>query len=78
MESTGQFATRMVDKICIGKLQAQKKEDAEILRESLQYFIGDVLKMVKNINETSLNGRDRLERVIELEKRFGIPKTNLI
>lgn len=45
---------------------------------ALRYLLDDALKMIKNINETSLPGHDRTQRIIDLEKKFGIPKTHIL
>ena len=36
------------------------------------------LKLIKNIKETSVNEQDRVNRLIELEDKFDIPKTHLL
>jgi hypothetical protein len=54
------------------------KQKHDIACQRLSFFLDDVFKMTKNINTTSLNESDRSGRFIELEKRFGIPKTHLI
>lgn len=56
--------------------------DRETLINAVEFnikcLIGDVLNMVKNINETSLPGKDRLDRINELETKFGIPKRYIL
>jgi len=44
----------------------------------IAYFVDDILKLARNINETSISDRDHLERVTELETKFGISKTHII
>jgi len=44
----------------------------------IEWYLNDVFAVLKNINETSLNNIDRAQRLIELEVRFGIPKTHTI
>ena len=54
----------------------------EIKLERIDAYISwrfdDVFKLIKNINETSLNSFDRTNRLIELEQKYGIPKTHLL
>lgn len=44
----------------------------------IKWFLDDLFKMIKNINETSLPGIDRTNRIIELGAKYGIPKTHII
>lgn len=48
------------------------------IKHLITWHMDDVLKMVKNINETSLAGSDRINRVIEFESKYGVPKTHII
>lgn len=48
------------------------------IEANVRYFVEDLLKLIKNINETSLPGSDRTNRIIELEEKYGIPKTHLL
>ncbi len=49
-----------------------------IISAILAYHLDDVFKAIKNINETSLNQSDRFARILELEKKFGVPKTHIV
>ena len=40
----------------------------------LTWWLDDIFKHIKNVNETSLNESDRLQRLIDLEVKKGIPK----
>jgi hypothetical protein len=48
------------------------------IENELSWHINDVLKLIKNINETSVNEQDRVERLIHAEHTYGIPKTHLL
>ena len=50
----------------------------ETVENRVTWYINDVLAIIKNINETSLDKMDRAKRLIELEEKFGIPKTHSI
>lgn len=50
----------------------------ENIENRITWYINDVLKVLKNINETSVNKQDRAKRLIDLEEKFGIPKTHSI
>jgi hypothetical protein len=67
----------------ISSLSGHLKNDSPVLQESnitskISWWLDDVFKLINNIDQTSLNSIDRAERLIELEKKFGIPKTHLI
>lgn len=49
--------------------------DAEWIANSISYFWQDATKVLKNINETSVNPDDRGKRLIKLEEDFGLSKT---
>lgn len=51
---------------------------ASYIENELMWYLDDVFKCINNINETSLNSSDRAKRLIELEEKFGIPKTHNI
>jgi hypothetical protein len=55
-----------------------KDEAIGEIERRISYHLDDVLKVIKNINETSFNESDKFKRFIELEEKFGIPKTHLI
>ncbi|AMQ00965.1 hypothetical protein AY601_4114 [Pedobacter cryoconitis] len=50
----------------------------ECAEQRITWYINDVLAVINNINQTSLNKMDRAQRLIELEEKYGIPKTHLI
>lgn len=45
------------------------------IRENIRYFTEDILRMMKNIRETSLNETDRLSRIQDLSNQCGIDLT---
>jgi hypothetical protein len=47
------------------------------IENRISWQMNDAFKMIKNINETSISETDRVSRIIELEQKFGIPKTHL-
>lgn len=72
MESTSEFAHRVIWQV--KELSMNEKE----LENKLTYFLDDVFKLIKNIDQTSLNSLDRAQRLIKAEEKYGIPKTHLI
>lgn len=48
------------------------------IREEIRWFAEDALKLARNINETSVGPKDRLERLIDMEHRMGISKSPLL
>lgn len=75
MSTLEQLATRIVN-----LSPSMPDDDRRLLaiKEQITWFVDDILKMVKNINETSLPGADRTNRIIELEAKYGIPKTHIL
>ena len=79
MESNRKLAERLVA-VCLDnniykRTRSQMVIDTE---RSIEYHLDDVLKVVRNIQDTSLNKIDAATRFIELENKYGIPKTHLI
>lgn len=72
METVSDFSKRVFNQIKDGELS---NDNLEI---QVAWYLNDVFKVVKNINETSLDDLDRTRRFISLERNFGIPKTHLI
>lgn len=56
----------------------QNDGSVESVASMIRHYIDDVLKVIKNINETSLNSDDRLKRLCELEVKYGISKTHIL
>lgn len=75
MESIRKVAERIVE---LSPSAPDKETCINAVRQNIAYLIDDVLKMVKNINETSLPGSDRTNRILELEAKYGIPKTHIL
>jgi len=78
MESTYKVSERIVSSLCPNKADEERANAICGVNQNIKYLIEDVLKMVKNINETSLPGKDRMDRIIEMETKFGIPKTHIL
>lgn len=72
MQSTSEFTSTIVNAVK-GEVLSEKW-----IERQLQRYLDDVFKLIKNIDETSLNSQDRFRRIIELEQKYGIPKTYLI
>lgn len=45
---------------------------------NIWYLMDDVFALVKNINDTSLPGTDRNERIMELKTKYGLPVKHLL
>lgn len=75
MESTSKLADRIVEKVH----EAPYRDVAiEWVDQQIRYHIQDALKLIKNINETSMNEADRQKRIIAMEDEFGISKTHIL
>lgn len=57
--------------------QHQLNHYAECLDFVISAHVQDVLKAVKNINETSINNSDRWQRLIDLEEKYEVSKTHI-
>ena len=77
MQSTHDLAVNIVWK-CNNLTGGTNEDMVNAISNSIAWHIDDALKVVKNINETSVNKQDRVDRLIELEQKFGIPKTHLL
>lgn len=79
---TERLSARIIETVNVAKRleasqEATKIEIATILENSIQWYIQDVLKLIKNINETSYNASDRGQRLIDMEDKYGISKTHI-
>ena len=72
MQSTSEFTSTIISAVK-GEVLSEKW-----IERQLQRYLDDVFKLIKNIDETSFNSEDRFRRIIELEEKYGIPKTYLI
>lgn len=50
----------------------------DAIPQMVTWYLGDLFKILKNINDTSLNEDDRKVRLMAIEKKYGIPIKNLI
>ena len=55
-----------------------KKERLQEIDNMIRWHLDDVFKLIKNINDTSVNETDRQDRLLYAESMYGIPKTHLI
>lgn len=76
MKSTREIAKWAVD--MAEKDDIDYNEKIQQLENMISWHLNDAFKIIKNINETSLNNADRSKRIIDLEAQYGIPKTHLI
>lgn len=79
MESNRKLAERLVDD-CLNN-NIPKRTKAQMIQHfenSITWAMDDVFKVIKNIHDTSLDKMDAASRFIELENKYGIPKTHLI
>jgi len=79
MESNRKLAKRLVDDCLYNNLP--KRTKAEMINHfesSITWAMDDAFKIIRNIENTSLNKMDKAARFIELENKYGIPKTHLI
>lgn len=44
-----------------------------VIEQSVKWYLEDVFKIVKNVLDTCLNEADKADRLVYLEKKFGIP-----
>ena len=77
MESNNRLAIRIWDKIKSCPI-SESEEGIRFIENQISWQMNDAFRVIKNIDQTSLNKEDRAGRLIELEEKFGIPKTHLI
>ncbi|GEM_PF-4576989 len=76
MEDLRQLAERLYDD---SHCPMRTREQAlQSMTNSISYYLDDVFKLLKNINETSFNKHDRARRIIDMEAKYSIPKTHII
>lgn len=54
--------------------------DQQLLQVEAEIYhqMDNAFKLIKNIQQTSLNDNERINRLIEAESKYGIPKTHLL
>lgn len=78
LQSTIQKSKEIVEFVTgFGKENTNDK-NTSIIQQNISWWLDDIFKIVKNIDQTSLNKFDRTQRLIELESKYGIPKTHLL
>ena len=75
--SNEDLATKIVDMV-LNKSDIKRSQMIANAENWISWQMDDAFKIIKNINQTSLNSTDRTQRLIDLEIKFGIPKTHLI
>lgn len=78
-ESNLSLAKRLYKKVKESpNTEVNEAEAVLYIENQISWQMDEAFKMIKNIDQTSFNKQDRAERLIELESKFGIPKTHLI
>lgn len=78
-ESNLSLAKRLYKKVKESpNTEVNEAEAVLYIENQISWQMDEAFKMIKNIDQTSFNKQDRAERLIELEAKFGIPKTHLI
>lgn len=75
MESIRQVADRIVN---LTPSSPDKETASNAVAQNIWYLIDDAFALIKNINETSLPGSDRINRIMELKTKYGLPVKNLL
>lgn len=65
MDTADEFSKRIVDTTMIGSTPSQKEEAQKRVKLLVHYHVNDILALVKNINDTSVNRKDKQERFAE-------------
>ena len=78
MESIEVLAERIVEHFNKDLAEFDKALFKNWVASQVRWHLEDCFKLVKNINETSVNRHDRSARLIEAELKYGIPKTHLL
>ena len=79
MESNRKIAERLVSDCLDNNIPKRTRPEMIIHVENcISWAMDDALKVIRNIENTSLNKLDRAARFIDLENKYGIPKTHLI
>ena len=76
--SNEDLATNIVDMVLNKNADMKRSQMIAHAENLISWQMDDAFKIIKNINQTSLNSTDRTQRLIDLEIKFGIPKTHLI
>jgi hypothetical protein len=71
MDSTLQISSYIQNRIIAGA------DDAQVDR-IIKWYLDDVFKLIKNINETSTSDSDKQIRIKELQSKYGIPVQHLL
>lgn len=74
MENITHLAERIVT-LAPGSPDKETAINATVI--NINYFISDMLKVIKNINETSFSENDKIKRLIDLSDKTGIPLSTL-
>ena len=79
MESNRKIAERLVSDILDNNIVKRTRPEMVIQVENqISWAMDDAVNIITNIENTSLNKLDRAARFIDLENKYGIPKTHLI
>lgn len=78
MRHTRELAEGIITDIKHDVVDRTSEEMIQHITNLICYHLDDVAKTSMNIESTSLNKMDRAQRYIELEVKYGIPKTHFI
>lgn len=78
MISTEQLSKRIAQDIQQNDEDSNLNEAARRIDNMITWHIDDILALLKNINDTSVNSKDRTDRIIEAQSKYGIPTRHLL
>ncbi len=76
MQSIEELSKDLVKVAC--DKEATNLQKCVQVEQRISWFLDDIFKLLINIENTSMNKMDRAQRLIDLEAKYGIPKTHLI
>ena len=71
MDSTLQVSEYIQNRIIAGA------DDAKVAK-IIEWYLDDVFRLIKNINDTSTSDSDKHDRIMELKSKYGIPVQHLL
>lgn len=76
MQSIEELSKRLIEVASVK--EATNLQKCAQVEQRISWFLDDIFKLLNNIENTSMNKMDRAQRLIDLEAKYGIPKTHLI
>ena len=78
MQTIQQLSSGIISSLA-GHLKNETTEQKEAsITMRINWFMEEIFKLIKHINESSLNDSDREKRLNELKEKFGIPINHLL